>query len=74
MLRKRRVNDFDLSDSEDEAEARQRAKRRARAKLRKALLEDANLGKIGEYLEVSISIHFNVVQRVILRNWHSSLQ
>ncbi|KAL8870277.1 MAG: hypothetical protein Q9174_003642, partial [Haloplaca sp. 1 TL-2023] len=48
MLRRKRGADFDLSDSEDDAEARQRRKRREFAKMRKALLENENVGKIAE--------------------------
>ncbi|KAG8529502.1 uncharacterized protein KY384_006139 [Bacidia gigantensis] len=47
-LRRKRNNDFDLSDSEDEAEARRRRKQREFAKMRKALLENENVGKIAE--------------------------
>lgn len=46
MLRRKRGAEFDLSDSDDDAEARQRAKRREFAKMRKALLENENVGKI----------------------------
>ncbi len=48
MLRRKRGTEFDLSDSDDDAEARQRAKRREFAKMRKALLENENVGKIAE--------------------------
>ena len=48
MLRRKRGAEFDLSDSEDDAEARQRRKRREFAKMRKALLENENVGKIAE--------------------------
>ncbi|KAL8717700.1 MAG: hypothetical protein Q9225_005076, partial [Loekoesia sp. 1 TL-2023] len=48
MLRRKRGADFDLSDSEDDAEARRRRKRREFAKMRKALLENENVGKIAE--------------------------
>ena len=48
LLRRKRGAEFDLSDSEDDAEARQRAKRREFAKMRKALLENENVGKIAE--------------------------
>ncbi|KAL8692778.1 MAG: hypothetical protein Q9218_002248, partial [Villophora microphyllina] len=48
MLRRKRGADFDLSDSEDDGEARQRRKRREFAKMRKALLENENVGKIAE--------------------------
>ncbi|MCJ1249527.1 hypothetical protein MMC30_006753 [Trapelia coarctata] len=47
-LRRKRATEFDLSDSEDDREARVRAKRREFAKMRKALLEDENVGKIAE--------------------------
>ncbi|KAL9100768.1 MAG: hypothetical protein Q9163_003900 [Psora crenata] len=40
--------DFDLSDSDDGAEARRRRKQREFAKMRKALLENENVGKIAE--------------------------
>lgn len=46
MLRRKRGTEFDLSDSDDDAEARQRAKRREFARMRKALLENENVGKI----------------------------
>ncbi len=48
MLRRKRGAEFDLSDSDDDAEARQRRKRREFAKMRKALLENENVGKIAE--------------------------
>ena len=48
LLRKKRGADFELSDSDHEAEARQRRKRREFARMRKALLEDAAVGKIAE--------------------------
>ncbi|KAI4121388.1 MAG: hypothetical protein LQ338_006391 [Usnochroma carphineum] len=48
MLRRKRGADFDLSDSEDDAEARRRRKQREFAKMRKALLENDNVGKIAE--------------------------
>ncbi|KAL8732008.1 MAG: hypothetical protein Q9181_004098 [Wetmoreana brouardii] len=48
MLRRKRGADFDLSDSDDDVEARQRRKRREFAKMRKALLENENVGKIAE--------------------------
>lgn len=48
MLRRKRGADFDLSDSDDDGEARRRRKRREFAKMRKALLENENVGKIAE--------------------------
>ncbi|CAD6593590.1 MAG: hypothetical protein ASARMPRED_007692 [Alectoria sarmentosa] len=48
LLRRKRGAEFDLSDSDDDAEARQRRKRRDFAKMRKALLENENVGKIAE--------------------------
>ncbi|KAI4144516.1 MAG: hypothetical protein L6R39_004146, partial [Caloplaca ligustica] len=48
MLRRKRGAEFDLSDSEDDDEARRRRKRREFAKMRKALLDNGNLGKIAE--------------------------
>ncbi|KAL8668512.1 MAG: hypothetical protein Q9168_006859, partial [Polycauliona sp. 1 TL-2023] len=48
MLRRKRGADFDLSDSDDDVEARRRRKRKEFAKMRKALLENENLGKIAE--------------------------
>lgn len=48
MLRRKRGAEFDLSDSDDDIEARQRAKRREFAKMRKALLENENVGKIAQ--------------------------
>lgn len=48
MLRRKRGAEFDLSDSDDDVEARQRAKRREFAKMRKALLENENVGKIAQ--------------------------
>ncbi len=48
MLRRKRGADFDLSDSDDDGEARRRMKQREFAKMRKALLEDENIGKIAE--------------------------
>lgn len=48
LLRRKRGAEFDLSDSDDDAEARQRRKRREFAKMRKALLENENVGKIAE--------------------------
>lgn len=48
MLRRKRGDEFDISDSGDDAESRKRAKRREFAKMRKALLENENVGKIAE--------------------------
>lgn len=48
MLRRKRGAEFDLSDSDDDVEARQRVKRREFAKMRKALLENENVGKIAQ--------------------------
>lgn len=48
MLRRKRGGEFDISDSDDDAEARKRAKRREFSKMRKALLENENVGKIAE--------------------------
>lgn len=48
MLRRKRGGEFNISDSDDDAEARKRAKRREFAKMRKALLENENVGKIAE--------------------------
>ncbi|ELR02830.1 hypothetical protein VC83_08291 [Pseudogymnoascus destructans] len=48
MLRKKRGADYGLSDSDDDGEARRRMKRREFAKMRKALLEDEQIGKIAE--------------------------
>src|SRR5258706_2675671 len=48
MLRRKRGQDYDLSDSDDGGEARRRMKRREFAKMRKALLEDERIGKIAE--------------------------
>ncbi|KAL8957231.1 MAG: hypothetical protein Q9193_005443 [Seirophora villosa] len=48
MLRRKRGAEFDLSDSEDDIEARRSRKRREFAKMRKALLENENVGKIAE--------------------------
>ena len=48
MLRRKRGAEFELSDSDDDAEARRRRKRREFAKMRKALLENENIGKIAE--------------------------
>lgn len=48
MLRRKRGGEFDISDSDDDAESRKRAKRREFAKMRKALLENENVGKIAE--------------------------
>ncbi|MCJ1387997.1 hypothetical protein MMC18_000841 [Xylographa bjoerkii] len=47
-LRRKRGTEFDLSDSDDDIEARRRIKRREFAKMRKALLENENVGKIAE--------------------------
>ncbi|OCK77670.1 hypothetical protein K432DRAFT_333475 [Lepidopterella palustris CBS 459.81] len=47
-LRRKRGNDFELSDSEDEAAQRRRKKQLEFAKMRKALLEDENIGKIAQ--------------------------
>lgn len=48
LRRKRAAGDLDdLSDSDDEAEERRRRKQREFAKMRKALMEDENIGKIG---------------------------
>ncbi|KAL8993728.1 MAG: hypothetical protein Q9169_006125 [Polycauliona sp. 2 TL-2023] len=48
MLRRKRGAEFDLSDSDDDVEARRRRKRKEFAKMRKALLENENVGKIAE--------------------------
>ncbi|KAL8845835.1 MAG: hypothetical protein Q9221_009032 [Calogaya cf. arnoldii] len=48
MLRRKRGAEFDLSDSDDDVEARRRRKRKEFAKMRKALLENENIGKIAE--------------------------
>lgn len=48
MLRRKRGGEFDISDSDNDAESRKRAKRREFAKMRKALLENENVGKIAE--------------------------
>lgn len=45
-IRRKRAADYDLSDSDDDGEARRRMKRREFAKMRKALMEDENVGKI----------------------------
>ncbi|KAI9780651.1 MAG: hypothetical protein M1839_006592 [Geoglossum umbratile] len=45
-LRRKRGADYDLSDSDDDLEARRRRKQREFTKMRKALLEDENIGKI----------------------------
>lgn len=45
-IRRKRGADYDLSDSDDDGEARRRMKRREFAKMRKALMEDENVGKI----------------------------
>lgn len=47
-LRRKRAADFDLSDSDDEVEARKRRKRNEFARMKKALLQDENIGKIGQ--------------------------
>ena len=48
MLRRKRGAEFDLSDSDDDIEARQRAKQKEFAKMRKALLENENVGRIAQ--------------------------
>lgn len=48
MLRRKRGGEFDISDSDDDVESRKRARRREFAKMRKALLENENVGKIAE--------------------------
>ena len=45
-IRRKRGADYDLTDSDDDGEARRRMKRREFAKMRKALMEDENVGKI----------------------------
>lgn len=47
-LRRKRGNDFELSDSDDDAEQRRRRKQKEFAKMRKALLEDESIGKIAQ--------------------------
>ena len=47
-FRRKRTTEFDLSDSDDDAEARRRRKQREFTKMRKALLENENVGKIAE--------------------------
>ena len=48
LRRKRQANFDDLSDSDDDAEERRRRKQLEFARMRKALLEDENIGKIAE--------------------------
>lgn len=45
---RKRGNNFELSDSDDDVEQRRRRKQREFAKMRKALLEDENVGKIAQ--------------------------
>ncbi len=47
-LRRKRLAEFDLSDSDDDIEERRRRKQREFAKMRRHLLEDENIGKIGK--------------------------
>ncbi|MCJ1471407.1 hypothetical protein MMC13_000046 [Lambiella insularis] len=47
-LRRKRGIEFDVSDSDDDIETRRRIKRREEARMRKALLENENVGKIAE--------------------------
>ncbi|KAF2137251.1 uncharacterized protein K452DRAFT_321941 [Aplosporella prunicola CBS 121167] len=47
-LRRKRGGDFELSDSDDDAAEQRRRKQREFARMRKALLEDENIGKIAE--------------------------
>ena len=47
-LRKKRGADFEISDSDDDAQQRRQRKQREFAKMRKALLENENVGKIAE--------------------------
>ena len=72
-LRKKRTAEFDLSDSDDEIEAKKRRKRNEFARMRKALLEDENVGKIGtRRLYDEISTAANKSQLKIQRSSHSS--
>ncbi|PKS05778.1 hypothetical protein jhhlp_007607 [Lomentospora prolificans] len=48
MLRRKRANDYDLSDSDDGGEARKRMKRMQFAKMQKALFADERVKKIAE--------------------------
>lgn len=57
-LRKRRGTELDLSDSDDDEEARRRMKRRKEMKLRKALLADEHIEKIGELAETGRLLDF----------------
>jgi mediator of replication checkpoint protein 1 len=49
-LRRKRGNDFDLSDAEDEAEERRRRKQQQYKKMRQALFADERIGEIGTYI------------------------
>ena len=53
-LKRRREGDMDLSDSEDEMEQRRRKKQREFARMRKALLEDEHIGKIGGFKDLLV--------------------
>ncbi|KLU92116.1 hypothetical protein MAPG_11063 [Magnaporthiopsis poae ATCC 64411] len=48
MLRRKRGNDYDLSDDDDGGEARRRMKRRQFAKMQKALFADERVSKVAE--------------------------
>jgi mediator of replication checkpoint protein 1 len=73
MLRRKRGADLDdLSDSDDEAAERRRRKQLEFARMRKALLEDEHIGKIGKFLVHDEMRHFtDVVQPRIQRSWRS---
>ena len=52
LRRKRGADIDDLSDSDDEAEEKRRRKQREFALMRKALLADENIGKIGTFFSL----------------------
>ena len=62
MLRRKRGADYDLSDSDDEGEARRRRKQREFAKMRKALLEDEEIGKIGTAILIQASFTYVLIE------------
>jgi len=48
-LRRKRGNDFDLSDAEDEEEARRRRRQQEYKRMRQALYADEKIGAIGTF-------------------------
>ena len=72
LRRKRGVDLDDLSDSEDEAAEHRRRKQLEFARMRKALLEDENIGKIGTLPFILTLTSTNRSQPKTRSRWHFS--